>query len=322
MKKIIALAFSDLHINLWAKFNENNSRTRNHFQVLRILKRLGNKYEVPILFCGDFLHKPESIDQDLMLLLQNGLDKIFKDICPTFYCISGNHDMKHISTVDSPPYSWVTMLSRMYTKYLVCMDYKVLKLTENILVHGIPYVDHNIGLCYLFKDFNFNDGNKHILMLHTDYPGAEDTDGRKIDSVENINLNTLNKFDLVLCGHIHKPQRLSKKVYMLGAPLQQRRTDRDCKLGYWEVYDDLSLKFVPLDEFPRFIDVENEEDIKEDGNYYTVIPKKQNIQPINHHKINKQLSKRAIARKYLKTKGITDKDKKALLQKLLNQIEQ
>ena len=48
-------------------------------------------------------------------------------------------------------------------------------------------------------------------MLHTDYPGARDTDGREIGSVENLNVNTLNKFDLVLCGHIHKPLKIIKE---------------------------------------------------------------------------------------------------------------
>ncbi len=37
-------------------------------------------------------------------------------------------------------------------------------------------------------------------------------------------VKTLNKFDLVLCGHIHKPQRLSNEgLYAFGAPYQQRR---------------------------------------------------------------------------------------------------
>ena len=74
--------------------------------------------------------------------------------------------------------------------------------------------------------------------------------------------------------HIHKPQRLSKKVYMIGALTIRGEPIRGCELGYWKIYEDLSLKFVPLKNFPKFIDVEREEDIKDDGNYYTVIPQK------------------------------------------------
>ena len=38
-KGVIAIAFSDLHINLWAKFNENNHRTLNSFRVLSIIQK-------------------------------------------------------------------------------------------------------------------------------------------------------------------------------------------------------------------------------------------------------------------------------------------
>lgn len=164
------------------------------------------------------------------------------------------------------------------------------------MVYGVPYIDNNVGLSEYLKKLELDKSKKNILLLHTDYPGAKDTDGREIDSVENLNVNVLNKFDLVLCGHIHKPQRLSKKVYMIGAPNHQRRTDRDCELGYWKIYEDLSLKFVPLKNFPKFIDVEREEDIKDDGNYYTVIPQKASTPVNNKHKITKQLSKKSLAK--------------------------
>lgn len=192
---------------------------------------------------------------------------------------------------------------------------------KNIIVHGVPYVDHNIGLSDYLKNLKLEKGKKHILMLHTDYPGAKDTDGREIDSVENLNLNVLNRFDLILCGHIHKPQRLSKKVYMIGAPLQQRRTDKDCKLGYWKLYSDLSMEFVELKGFPKFIDVESEDEIKDDDNYYTILPKKTSIQVNTNHKITKQVSKKTLAKRYLREKGIKDDAKEQLLIDTLNKAE-
>ena len=178
-----------------------------------------------------------------------------------------------------------------------------------------------MGLSEYLKKLKLDKNVKNILLLHTDYPGAKDTDGREVDSVENLNVNILNRFDLVLCGHIHKPQRLSKKVYMIGAPNHQRRTDRDCKLGYWKIYSDLSMQFVHLKQFPKFVDVESDEDIRDDGNYYTVLPKKTSNLVNTNHKITKQLSKKALARKYLKEKGITEQDKKELLIDILKKAE-
>lgn len=315
-KKIIALAISDLHISDWSKFNQQNKRTLNHIKVLSILRKLSIKLNCPTLFCGDLFHKPEVLHNDLANLCKNEFKKLNNKF--TCYAISGNHDLYNINTVENPQQSWVTFFEG---EWLKCIDFKSVNLTKTVRVYGVPYLDHNIGLCDYLNRLELDTNVKNILLLHTDYPGAKDCDGREVDSVENLNMNTLNRFDLVLCGHIHKPQRLSKKVYMIGAPLQQRRTDRDVELGYWELYDDLSMKFVPLNNFPKFIDVESDSDILEDGNYYTVLPKKSSIEVNTKHKITKQLTKKSLAKKYLREKGIKDKAKKDLLVKILKMVE-
>lgn len=318
-KEVIAIVFSDLHINLWAKFNENNKRTLDSFRVLSIIKEECKKYQCPALFCGDFFHKPENMDSELMEVVYEEFTKLkLKESGIEMYAISGNHDIKKVSKIGTKPFSWIWFLDQFGIRNL---DYNktIIGNRDAYRVYGVPYIDNNIGLSEYLKKLNLKD--KNILLLHTDYPGAKDTDGREIDSVENLNVNILNRFDLVLCGHIHKPQRLSKKVYMIGAPNHQRRTDRDCKLGYWKVYEDLSLKFVPLKNFPKFVDVESEEDIKDDGNYYTVLPKKTSNLVNTNHKITKQLSKKALAKKYLKEKGITEQNKKELLIDILKKAE-
>ena len=315
-KRIVAIVISDLHISDWSKFNSNNQRTLNHLRVLTIVKGLCKKAKCPALFCGDLFHKPEVLHNDLANICKPTFKRLDKNF--TCYAISGNHDLYKINTIDEPKDSWVTFFS---SNWLQCIDFKTVQLSDNIVVHGVPYIDHNLGLNEYLNKLPLETSSKHILLLHTDYPGAKDCDGRVVDSVENLNLNILNRFDLVLCGHIHKPQRLSKKVYMVGAPLQQRRTDRDTDLGYWELYDDLTMVFKPLTGFPKFIDVESEEDIKDDGNYYTLLPKKTSVEVNNKHKITKQLTKKTLAKRYLKEKGIKDKVKKSLLVDILKNAE-
>lgn len=319
MSEVIAVAFSDLHLNLWAKFNKDYKRTQDSFRVLFKIKEVCNKYKVPALFCGDLFHKPEVIQKELFTMIVKQFLKLngtsFK--C---YTISGNHEILEISKVGIQPKSWIYDLDSLFS-WLYDLDYKTFRLTPNIQVHGIPYVDHNIGLSTYLKNMKLEEGYKHILLLHTDYPGAKDTDGRIVDSAENINLNMLNRFDLVLCGHIHKPQRLSKKVYMLGAPIQQRRTDKDCKMGYWLLKEDLSMEFKELKDFPKFIDVESEDEVKDDGNYYTIIPQKASEKINTTHKITKTLSKKKLAKRYLKEKGIKDKSKEDLLINILKKSE-
>lgn len=109
---------------------------------------------------------------------------------------------------------------------------------------------------------------------------------------------------------------------MIGAPIQQRRTDRDCKMGYWKLYEDLSMKFVEIKGMPKFIDVTSSDEIKDDGNYYTVIAPIASKPVETKHKITRQLSKKSLARQYLKVKGITDKTKENLLINILKETDQ
>ena len=327
-KKVIAIAFSDLHINDWSKFNKDNQRTLNHFKVLSILVNEAEKNECPLSFCGDLLHKGESISNELLEILNQELIELQRVHQPWYIldgiiAISGNHDCSSTNTKDKPSSSWVKTLSNIY-KIINCIDFKYYESkSSKIRIYGVPYLDHNLGLNDYIKDLEIDKSYRNLLLLHTDYPGARDTDGMEVGTVENLNTNLLQKFDLVLIGHIHKPQRLSKKVYMVGAPLQQRRTDKNCNLGYLKIYDDLSVKFVNLsDSFPKFIDVEKEEDIKDDGNYYTVIDKRQiNEGDSNVPKITKSLSKKRLVRRYMKARGIKDDNKSDTLINILKQAE-
>lgn len=323
MKNLVAYVISDLHINDWAKFNESDTRTHNQMRILVSLLSKSYNERVPILFCGDLFHKPDIIRPELLNLIFHDSLVIHSRYMgyPIMYAISGNHEINHISKIGEHPVSWTRLFTKMFP-WLVCLDYCQILIKDNIMIHGVPYVDHNIGLSKYLKEMKLDPKQKHILMLHTDYPGARDTDGREVGSVENLNLNVLDRFDLVLCGHIHKPQRLSKKVYMIGAPIQQRRTDRDCDMGYWKLYDDLSMTFVKLKGYPRFIDVESQDEIKDDGNYYTVIPKIASTPVETKHKITKQLTNKTLAKRYMKVKGIKDKNKEQLLIKVLKEADQ
>lgn len=323
MSKVIAIVFSDLHINDWSKFNQNGERTKNHFKVLSLVKKACREHDCPALFCGDLLHKPENLSQDLLADILSSFIKL--DVMESFkiYGISGNHDMNTIIKIDKElSYnSWIKSFGKVFD-FIDCVDFRSVNIGNDTIVHGIPFIDHNIGLNEYIKNLKITEGKNNILLLHTDYPGAKDTDGSEVGTSENLNVNLLNKFDLVLIGHIHKPQRLGKKVYMVGAPLQQRRTDKDCELGYWKLYSDMKLEFVDLsDSFPKFIDVESEEEVEEDGNYYTVISKKVETSVKQVNKISKRLSKKKVIRRYLKEKGITDTRKESILLDIIKESE-
>lgn len=319
-KRVIALAFSDLHINDWAKFNENNQRTLSHFSALYLIKKVCLKYGCPALFCGDLFHKPENMSLGLARDVVEHFGQL--DITSwDMWCISGNHDISKMVQVGKPmPPSWVEVMSKQYN-FIKDLDFKS-KENKDIAVYGVPHIDHNIGLNDYIQGLKLSSTKKNILLLHTDYPGAKDTDGSEVGTSENLNTNLLNRFDLTLIGHIHKPQRLGKKVYMVGAPMQQRRTDKNCDLGYWLIYEDLTLKFHPFDTFPKFIDVTSEDQIKQDGNYYTVISNKvAQSEAKVENTLRRSLSKKRIVRRYLKDQGIADPKKKSILLDIIKESE-
>ena len=320
MKTLIAVAFSDLHINDWPKFNADWKRTLNQFRALSLIKGVCEKKRVPALFCGDFIHKPETMSLDLFSILHSQLDELCNGALFQIYGISGNHDMVHVNSQENPSPSWFLEISKMYGYNFHCIDFDVYEISKGVKVWGVPYLDHNIGLNDYLKNLAIDPSDKNILLLHTDYPGAKDTDGMEVGSVENLNINLLDKFSLVLIGHIHKPQRLSKKVYMIGATMQQRRTDKDCDLGYWEIYEDMSMRFHPLD-FPKFIDVTSEEDIKDDGNYYTLISKPVETTFEEKKVISRDMSKKKMVRRYLREKGIKDVEKKKVLLEIIKKAD-
>ena len=313
-KELLAIVFSDLHLSDWSKYS---TRLDTAIDIWKRLAKKASKNKVPLIHCGDILHKPESITIELSFIMQNILHYI--DTLPNFemWSISGNHSINSLSKIGEKPKSWDLLFSKYSSNWNV-LDYQRL-VKGNVCFYGVPYIDNNSGLSQYLKGLKLDKSKKNILLLHTSYPGAKDTDNRPISS-ENISVNDLSKFDLVLCGHIHKPQRLGKKVYMIGSPYQQRRSDKDCNLGYWELYKDLSLKFVPLKDYPKYIDVDSEDKIKEDGNYYTLVtPQVKNV-PIKH-KINKSLSKKKLAHRYMITRGIDDSKKEDLLIRILKKSE-
>lgn len=324
MKKVVGIVFSDLHLNLWNKFNQENKRTLDGFRVLFLIKSLCLKYGCPAIFCGDLFHKPEFIENELLSKTIEVFDELDWDKWK-MYSISGNHDMSKSNNINSHSPSWVNTLSKKYN-FLENIDFTNVVVGDNYVLHGIPYIDHNIGLNEYVRNLPLMKGRKdlnipNILLLHTDYPGAKDTDGVEVGSVENLNINVLSRFDLVLAGHIHKPQRLSKKVFMVGAPIQQRRTDKDCDLGYWKLYSDMSMKFVPLEGFPKFIDVDSSDDIKDDGNFYTVVSKPISLEVTQENHITRNLSKKRLVSRYLRKSGIKDPKKKSVLLEIIKETD-
>lgn len=323
-KKLIAIAFSDIHLHWWQKFNKGGQRTQHQMKLLSHIFNQCRKYKVPGLFSGDLIHDPYSISNNLLGYVSETFSKLNKknnnsDYKVKIYSISGNHDQSNLSHIGEYPSNYINSLSKL-TNWLQCIDYTSIELSD-FCVHGIPYITGNVGLKHYISTMDLHISKPNILLLHTDYKGARDTSGRNIGSSENIKDTYLSVFDLVLCGHIHLYQKLSNNhnIYMVGATHQQSRSDRYVdKMGYLGIYSDMSIERVYYDS-PRFIDVTNEKDIDNGKDYFTLVKvgtELYNNNIVSLKNTKSKISNTKIINMYCKDKGI-DKRKRKLLKRIL-----
>jgi len=320
-RNLIAIAFSDLHIHNWKQHNGDGGRIYHHLGVLSVVRKAARKKGVPLLFGGDFAHSDKHLSNKWLSIVLPFLKKKFNKV--PFYGISGNHDQSESMTYSHYSPNYVHTFSQIF-KDIHCIDFKTTELRD-FVIHGIPYLKYNIGFDQALKDRvkDRSSTKKNILVIHTDLHGAKDTDGRVIGSVDNIPEDMdkyFRKFDLVLCGHIHSPQQLGENLLMLGAPLQQRKTDMGSSLGYWEIYSDMSYEFVKIKKTPKF-KYYNEGDKINDFHYWIKVEEFELEEEEEEVSFGKKTSKTKLATRYLKKQGIQDKDKKKVLIDVLKRTQ-
>lgn len=314
--KVIGIAFSDLHYAKWAQFNENNARLETTLEVTRKIIEAAIKHHCPILFSGDLADHPKYMENEVMGYVSMTTWELRKG-GKRVVGVNGNHDFPKMNTFANPQKGYMTHLAVM-TDEFQCIDFSH---TDNdyYRVHGIPYINGNIDFVEAVKDRikNLHPTKGNILLIHRDLAGAEEPDGRVIDKdpEKDRTLKKLfKKFNLVLSGHIHKPQKikkLGKNVYMLGSTNQQRRTDAGCKMGYWRIMEDYSMAFTEL-KMPGFKYLEHDEEQPNETDYFIRLPKKEAVKkigddPTQTFRVNDRRDK--LAKKYLKARGIKSERK-------------
>jgi len=315
--KPIAAVFSDLHLHVFNQFNENNRRLKASMDILNQLVSL----DLPLLFAGDWFHEDQHISNTLFDYLSKHLPDNLK-----VYGISGNHDMSELNNNDNLSPSLFRSMTRLLPNQFTCLEEDPsIELNEGIRVFGIPYLSYNIGLREYLDEIRDSLGyqvsSKRILLIHTDLHGASDTDGRKINSVQNMDANMtefFKGFDLVFSGHIHKPQRITPHIIMVGAPNQQRKSDMGGKFGYWLIYEDMSVKFKKL-KAPEFKFYIPGKDTIDEYHYWVPVQEgKENEEDQIPKKFTNTISKTKLAKRYCKERGIKSKRKVEALKSILD----
>lgn len=321
-KKPLFIVYSDIHHNVWNQYNENDRRVKISLEVETHIFKEAKKLGVDVIFTGDIIHTEKHITNRLLSYVLPHYKKLDK-YGVNMYAISGNHDQCDINVKESRSPNYIKTFSKVFD-YIKYLDFKV-SFNNDILLCGIPYLTHDQGLMEHLKSIplkTYSKAKMKICMMHTTLPTTRDTDGRLIqtNTIGHEVMDFLEKkFDLVLVGHIHKPMKLGKNIIQVGATNQQRKTDKECDLGYWIIYDDKSTKFVEV-KSSRFIELEWDEKKPDDKNYYY---NKLKELPVKEFKVlaegnfDNTTDTRKLARSYLKEKEITDKVKRKMLTRIL-----
>lgn len=327
MKKPIAIAFSDLHLNMWAKHSNGNSRLMNGIDVIRVLTNKCNKLGVPLLFGGDLLHNPKSADSKVLMHFESAYKKIITPSKVVMYGIDGNHDQWASNTINNrvPGYFQTFSLNK---KYMKCLNYTFQKV-NGVTIAGIPYLKNNEGFNkiqkQLEKDIKRANGNnkKTILLIHTDLPGAKTPSGLELGEYMELNQNLDNQFEkwsLVLAGHIHLPQALTKKVIMMGSPQHQIVSDAGIDMGYWIIYSDFSYSFEKLSQYPQFKYYDEGDKPPDKINFWIPRPQvKEEDEVVDV--FNAKMSRKKLAKRYCKATNQLEKSKVNFLTEILNSVE-
>lgn len=231
---------SDLHIYDWPQHNEKLRRTIALLSWFKSLVLKAHSEGKKVLMCGDLLHNPQSMSQELASVFFPVMDYLNKKVNPsTVLAITGNHDRNGDNPKESK--SWVKTLSLQYP-FLHCIDFQSYQVNKSLVVCGIPYLKGNVGLADAAKTLLkiSNDqypGAAKVLAIHTDLPGAIDTNGVELKSYENIPQRVsefFNGWAYVFSGHIHAPMKVRDNIIMVGSPMHTRVSDHGCKMGHWQ----------------------------------------------------------------------------------------
>lgn len=323
MKHPIAIAFSDFHTAKWKQFNDKNQRTLQPYDIINIIINKTKQLNVPLLFAGDWNDHPKHMDNQVMQVTAAIAYRLTeKNVA--IIGIDGNHDFDKVNTIKVNARGFFSHLSVLNPNF-ICVNFKYYD-TFKARIHGIPYINGNADYKKAIKEAikNRAKDKQNILMIHRDLPGAVEPNGISIGDMEDaVSLKKyFKKFDLVLSGHIHKPQwvkKLGKNVLMLGATNHQRRSDAGTKMGYWILYSNNTAEFVDLKQ-PEFRYYKDGEEPKNDYDYWIKLPPEPIVDKADTktHKFNSGQKRDKLVKNYMKVKNIKSKAKLNLLMKLIN----
>lgn len=332
---LIGIAFSDLHSYKFKVFDKDGSRLEWTLKSLKEIAMQANELQVPLFFNGDLFHTPKDVDNECLWKTISTYKDYIEGPGTRFFAISGNHDMSEKNGLTHRSPSYLNTFAEVFKTFRLLDELdepqKINTKTGKVFVWGLPYYNSDKELRTRIKQLKLiarsYDGYK-ILMLHNDCPGAMEANGIRLGETKALGKpekldGFFKDWDLVLFGHIHVPQKITKKCYMLGSPIHQNSADTT-EMGYWQIFTNRAPKFIGLVGFPKFIKLTKGEVIMNlDSTIDYIIPYEEegSVEELEKGDFHLGQTRKKLAKRYLKVKGIKDKKKARALINILNAVE-
>ena len=268
MKGNLAIAFSDLHIHNYKQFS--NTRLDNTILALRKIfetaDKNGAKY---ILFEGDLYNQQVNIPVIVSDALKEEflyLEKTYPNIL--FIAISGNHDQATKNTYEKSGITALTELDRLFKNFIL-IDNDTFAIGENIEIHGLPYYEYKEHFSKALDEIEIYNDKINILLTHQTPTFENSVIPVDIDIADE----RLQKFDLILNGHIHKHEVLSENFINVGSTIPRDKDDVGVEKGFLAINLENPKEYIfksLSNDFPQVL-------IKEEGEELTDWEKEQYI---------------------------------------------
>lgn len=328
--ELIGIAFSDLHSYKFKLFDKDNSRLEWSLKALTYIANIAQQNRVPLLFAGDLFHTPVSVENETLTKTITYYKRYIEDRKISCYAISGNHDMSQKNGIDHFAPSYLETFAEVFGHfYLLDHHDKPFRVTRSsdALIWGIPYMNNDTELRERIKELRKKakrmTGFK-ILLMHGDCPGAKDSgieikENKALGEKKDLKI-LFAPWDLVLFGHIHHPQKITDKCYMLGSPIHQT-SGESVQMGYWKIFIGKEPEFIGLVDFPKFRKLGKGEKPDNDLDYFIPYEEIGKIEEIEAGDFDLSNSRTKLAKRYSKVKKIKDPEKRKALIKALNEVE-
>lgn len=264
------LFFTDLHLDNWSAFSTTvaggyNSRFMQQLNVLENILAYAEKEKCTIVFGGDLYNRRLLIPSDVLHKTYELLAAYNKQ---TIYFVIGNHDIYDWNSENNS----LAVLGEM--DHVNIIDQATSVETEH-MVH-LSLVPHGALLPTSSASLRKKVPNYYeVLVTHYGVNEARlgPKDFKMKDDLTVKQLNELN-YDLILLGHIHKPQTLGDNIIVMGSIMGHSFHETD-EEKFFYVLDTESRVFTKYpSSAPQFltIDVKNKTQLKklvlDERNYY------------------------------------------------------